>query len=147
MIYIKNGPTWAVVIGGSSKHLLFKMGSVRWKSVFEVANSTTKTNSRQHVLRKIVLSTRILNVCQNCGVILCKQLRDELCGFSTTSVVCLGHPQPPSEEAQVSCGCPGVCHDVQGDIATKSQPLCVLLVLCWCRMLCKTLYARRTTTF
>ena len=49
--------------------------------------------------------------------------------------LCLGHPQPPLSGTGVlwvSCRDPPVCHDVQGDIVTERQPLCVVLVLCCC---------------
>ena len=47
----------------------------------------------------------------------------------------MGHPQPPLSGTGVlwvSCRDPPVCHDVQGDIVTERQPLCVVLVLCCC---------------
>ena len=59
-------------------------------------------------------------------------------------VLCTGHPQPPLSGTGVlwvSCRDPPVCHDVQGDIVTERQPLCVVLVLCCCWLLCRLLTA------
>ena len=67
---------------------------------------------------------------------LCSHSSDRLWIYEQRELcLCLGHPQPPLSGTGVlwvSCRDPPVCHDVQGDIVTERQPLCVVLVMCCC---------------